>query len=239
VAQYRAFLDDRTFPDSKKPDGFENWSPDQTTSPTDRHPAQLVSWNDAVRFCNWLSEKEGLTPCYRREREDLSVDSGDGHLASVENWICDFDAQGFRLPTEAEWEIACRAGSTTRYCFGDDSKFLESYGLSSNYRSMSSSPLRAKMPNSFGMFDMHGNVWEWCHDWHSYLLATDLVDPTGPQQPDAGVFGRVYRGGGIATLSGDTDSSSRGYAPPDTRYSNLGFRIARTINPIQSPPSDH
>jgi formylglycine-generating enzyme required for sulfatase activity len=141
------------------------------------------------------------------------------------------EANGFRLPTEAEWEYACRCFSQTIYCYGNDPERFKYYGLGSEYTSLPSAPVRSRLPNAFGLFDMHGNVWEWCHDWYSDLTNQPLVDPFGPDQPIAGNdLVRVYRGGGVGTFSGRIDSESRGQGPPNVKYDNLGFRVVLPVS---------
>ena len=124
-----------------------------------------VSWNDAIAFCNELSELEGLKPYYQ---------SGAG---------CRRDGDGYRLPTEAEWEYACRAGTTTRYQSGDDPETLAAVGniadgtakakyplwtwaIAAQDGYVYTAPVGRFRPNAFGLYDMHGNVWEWCWDWY-------------------------------------------------------------------------
>ena len=114
-----------------------------------KNPVERTQWTDAVRFCNKCSEREGLTPCY-----------------DLDTWECDFDANGYRLPTEAEWEYACRAGSTGKYCFGDDEAELPKYAWFKPHSQGKPRPLGQKQPNRWGLYEMHGNVWQWCHDWY-------------------------------------------------------------------------
>ena len=192
------------------------------------HPAVLVSWNDAVAFCEWLSKKEHKT---------------------------------YRLPTEAEWEYACRAGTQSRYHFGNDPEELVHYGngadqdhtkLFTNPDKLytptldeqgnvirgperkfpflrqrdgyaSTSPVGRFRPNAFGLYDMHGNVTQWCSDWFDsrYYDNSPVDDPKGP---DSGVL-RVRR---CASFSNPPDTQRcafRGRCPPSQRASNSGFRI--------------
>jgi formylglycine-generating enzyme required for sulfatase activity len=162
-----------------------------------RLPVVNVSWWDAIRFCNGLSEREGLTPAY--------IVDGD---ESVE-WSP--SADGYRLPTEAEWEHACRAGTTgPRHGPLDDIAW---------YRANSGERLHevgGRQPNSFGLHDMLGNVWEWC--W-------DLYDPE--------VYGtyRVLRGGGWFDEHWSCRASVRRRSHPTFRVDDVGFRLARTARP--------
>ena len=138
---------------------------------TDRHPVENVFWLDAVTFCNKLSELEGRKPFYEI----------DGQKVRVPNW----DGPGYRLPTEAEWEYACRAGTRTRYSFGDDEASLREYSWFDGNSGMQTHPVGEKRRNEFGLFDMHGNVYEWCWDgldegYYRKSAAVDLAH-SGPQ----------------------------------------------------------
>ena len=190
----------------------------------------MVSWYDAVKFCNWLSESGGLLPAYRLADEPLQLQVR-GQEIEIENWVLVPAANGFRLPTEAEWEFACRCYSQTNYYYGNDPELFKYYGLGSQFTSLPAAPVRSHLPNAFGLFDMHGNVWEWCQDWYSDLTDQPLVDPFGPDKPvvENGI-GRVYRGGGVGTFSGQIDSESRGQAAPNVMYDNLGFRVVLPAN---------
>jgi formylglycine-generating enzyme required for sulfatase activity len=131
----------------------------------------------------------------------------------------------YRLPTEAEWEYACRAGSTTRWYFGDNENQLGDYAWYKANSGNETKPVGQKKPNAFGLYDMHGNVWEWCQDWYSkdYYGSSPKTDPTGPSSGS----NRVRRGGswgGTATIA---RAALRGTDFPDYRYGNLGFRLLR------------
>jgi formylglycine-generating enzyme required for sulfatase activity len=118
----------------------------------DDTPVNRVTWYDAIEFCNRLSEREGLTPAYRRSGNNVSWDA---------------TADGYRLLTEAEWEYACRAGTRTRYSFGDDERKLGEYAWYSENSDGRPQPVGALKPNPWGLRDMHGNLWEWVQDcWH-------------------------------------------------------------------------
>jgi formylglycine-generating enzyme required for sulfatase activity len=141
-----------------------------------RNPVERTQWTDAARFCNRCSELEGLKPCY-----------------DPKTWQCDFAADGYRLPTEAEWEYACRAGSTTTYCCGDDPATLVAHAWFKPHSGGTPRPVGQKLPNRWGLLDMHGNVWQWCNDVYaeSYDTTSPQLDPRGPAEGKM----RVLRGG--------------------------------------------
>ncbi|MFM7867401.1 MAG: formylglycine-generating enzyme family protein, partial [Planctomycetaceae bacterium] len=132
---------------------------------------------------------------------------------------------GGRLPTEAEWEYSCRAGSDQDYCFGDHPSLLHKhawYDLNSVY---CTHPVGEKLGNAWGLHDMHGNVWEWCQDWYGAYAAEPSRDPQGPPEGDS----RVLRGGSWLNSSDDCSAWYRIYYTPEYRYSRIGFRLARTL----------
>ncbi|WP_423835333.1 formylglycine-generating enzyme family protein [Streptomyces tubbatahanensis] len=166
-----------------------------STGQGDRLPVEGVSWWEAVRFCNALSRQEGLTPTYRLGADD-----------DVAEW--DASADGYRLPTEAEWEHACRAGTTgPRYGRLDD---IAWYRATSGERMH---PVGGKQANPWGLYDMLGNAWDWC--WDVY---------------DAEVYGsyRVLRGGGWSDEHWSCRASVRRRSHPTFRIDDVGFRLARS-----------
>jgi serine/threonine protein kinase/formylglycine-generating enzyme required for sulfatase activity len=232
VAQYQEFLRDKNYPSDKKPVDCLFWSHSIATSPTLNHPVQTVSWYDAAMFCNWLSEKEGLTPAYKRSGNDFErviYLVRDNQSYETEHWEFEDQANGYRMPHEHEFGLATRAGSQSKFFYGSQTEFFDHYGLSSNNTRLASSPVRSRLPNQFGLYDLHGNFWEWCNDWFSHLDESHLTDPIGPIVPDPepNPFGRSIRGGGVGSASGDTDSDARGAEPPHNRHENLTFRVAR------------
>jgi formylglycine-generating enzyme required for sulfatase activity len=173
-------------------------------------PVEQVSWLDAVKFCNTLSEREGLRPFYEM----------DGATVSVPDW----SGAGFRLPTEAEWEYACRAGSTTRYSFGDDEARLGEFAWFDGNSGGKTHPVGQKGPNGFGFYDMHGNVYEWCWDgFDAYYQQSPTDDPRGPRSAAS----RVIRGGSLEDGPQGAQSAIRCRSGPENRDGNLGFRVAR------------
>jgi formylglycine-generating enzyme required for sulfatase activity len=200
---------------------FRPWAPGWEQ--TQDHPVNYVTWNDANAFCKWLSEKEG---------------------------------KKYRLPTEAEWEYACRAGSTTRFHSGDDPEDLVRYGNVADQdmkgRSQRSSiavfkdgkktsttipfpyvsrrdgypytaPFGMFGANAYGLYDMHGNVSEWCQDWYDdkYYAESPVDDPKGPSKGSM----RVLRGGGFNITPVNNRSAQRSYELPSNRHFDVGFRV--------------
>jgi len=130
----------------------------------------------------------------------------------------------FQFPTEAQWEYACRAGSTTRYCFGDDEAGLAEYGWYDKIAGGTTHPVGGKKPNAWGLYDMHGNVWQWCADWNdsTYYAHSPIDDPTGPA---SGTL-RISHGGCWFSGAGAARSANHGRIEPEHRGSHIGFRAA-------------
>ncbi|MDR3221321.1 MAG: formylglycine-generating enzyme family protein [Candidatus Accumulibacter sp.] len=183
-------------------------------------PVENVTWFDAVRYGNARSAREGLEPAYAIDGETVTWNQ---------------DANGYRLPTEAEWEYASRAGTTTPFNTGNtitdaQANFYNHYGYNNNSSgrviggsqgvTVAVSSFRA---NPWGLFDMHGNVAEWCWDWYGAYGATGPSDPTGPA---TGAY-RVNRGGGWNDFPKHIRSAYRAATPPGNRVFNIGFRLAR------------
>jgi formylglycine-generating enzyme required for sulfatase activity len=128
----------------------------------------------------------------------------------------------YRLPTEAEWEYAARAGTTGAYSFGDDVDGLGRYAWYRDNSGDKTHPVGRKEANPWGLYDMHGNVWEWVQDWYGDYSSASVTDPKGPS---AGSM-RVFRGGSWRYSARLCRAANRYACPPDTRYANLGFRLA-------------
>ncbi|MFN7682692.1 MAG: formylglycine-generating enzyme family protein, partial [Planctomyces sp.] len=132
-----------------------------------------------------------------------------------------------RLPTEAEWEYCCRAGNEGDYCFGDATFLLRHYAWYFNNSGRSTHPVGEKLPNQWGLHDMHGNVWEWCQDWYEGYDLKPQQDHSGPAQGR----GRVLRGGSWFSVSVSCAAWYRSCNSPENRYVDVGFRLARTLPP--------
>ncbi|MGO9921815.1 MAG: SUMF1/EgtB/PvdO family nonheme iron enzyme [Isosphaeraceae bacterium] len=174
---------------------------------SDDLPVESVTWFDAIAFCNRLSEREKRTPFYRINGTDVTVLGGDG----------------YRLPTEAEWEYACRAGSSTLYPFGDNASALDEFAWYNKNSENQTHPIGHKSPNAWGLHGMLGNVWEWCADFYDakYYASSPSADPPGA----TGAADRVIRGGGWLNAPRLCRSASRGGRLPADRSRSLGFRL--------------
>ncbi len=198
----------------------------ESGSPGDDYPVSDVSWLDCLSFCNRLSEAGGLANCYT-----ITDPSYDGdHVISAEV-SCNWEANGYRLPTEAEWEYACRAGTTTRFYTGDSESDL---GLAAWFSANSGHeihPVGEREPNAWGLYDMHGNLSELCWDWYDpdYYEVSASADPKGPPSgPWAQNNGRVCRSGVYYAEARNCRSASRDFAHPGDWSYCTGFRIARS-----------
>ena len=183
------------------------------------YPITRISWTAAIRFCNRLSELEGLTPYYEFTSSILPLIRRESIV------VAHPETDGYRLPTEAEWEYACRAGSDGMWCFGDDEQLLTAYAW---YGQAQISPAGQRHPNAWGIFDMHGNVWEWCWDIYSkrYYQQSPKADPRGPSHGPH----HVLRGGAFYSKSRDVRSARRGKDAPGREQHDVGFRVARSTN---------
>ncbi len=139
-------------------------------------------------------------------------------------WLNRKEGRTYRLPSEAEWEYACRAGSTARFCFGDDLVNLGKFAWYSNNSNRSTHAVGQKELNAWGLYDMHGNVWEWCQDWYGKYSSATVADPEGPSSGSA----RVYRGGSAYSNARFCRAAYRGGYQPDGRFTSLGFRLVLT-----------
>jgi acetoin utilization deacetylase AcuC-like enzyme/formylglycine-generating enzyme required for sulfatase activity len=193
-----------------------------------RRPMEQISWAKAARYCNERSRAEGLEPCYDESTAE-----------------CNFDADGYRLPTEAEWEYACRAGAETDYAFGSDPARLRDYAWFAANAAKTTHPVCEKKPNAWGLYDMHGNVAEWCNDVFdpNYYKAGPEVNPRGPAS------GKLYvlRGGAWDSSAPACRSSCRagenpGFQDACFALDAIGFRCVRKApmgkNVYKAPKTD-
>ena len=221
-----AFLMDRHEVTQQQYSAFPLPDPSHFKDP--QRPVEQINWTDALAFCNERSLDEGLQPCYDLERGD-----------------CNFEANGYRLPTEAEWEYACRAGSATTYAHGNSLQQLRAGAWCQGNAPNKTQPVAQKQANAWGLFDMHGNVKEWCNDYYSetYYQTSPERDPRGPDQGSE----RVIRGGG---WNSSPEACRASYRASDASINDtclasdaIGFRCVRkpdaplpVSEPKQTPP---
>jgi acetoin utilization deacetylase AcuC-like enzyme/formylglycine-generating enzyme required for sulfatase activity len=190
----------------------------------DDRPVEQVSWAKAAMYCNLRSKAEGLEPCYD------------------EDATCNFQASGYRLPTEAEWEYACRAGGKAQYCFGSSARRLGQFAWCKENSSAQTQPVAQKKPNAWGLFDMHGNVAEWCNDVYDpgYYAASPAKAPKGPADGELYVLrGGAWDSGPEACRASARIGQSPGFQDACFARDAIGFRCVRrapTSGPGKGPP---
>lgn len=174
----------------------------------DNLPVEKVSWYQAIEYCNKRSKMEGRTPCYSGAGDDIA---------------CNFEADGYRLPSETEWEFAAIGGNKSkgyRYSGGNIALEVGWFEENSSYRTH---PVGQKKPNELGIYDMSGNIWEWCFEWYGadYYKNSPAIDPRGPEKGKQ----RAYRGGGICGRDYFTRTRARYSLPAKYQHSDMGLRV--------------
>ena len=214
VGQYLMFVSDDSY-QFERPDAvveaWDHWDRNQ--------PVTSVSWYDAVLFCNWLNYREGYDPCYTKAGKEQVRNEDENRIEEHDAWKLTPGAYGYRLPTEDQWEYACRARTTTAYCCGDTEDLLDHYAVFIKNSKHGPDLVGHRLCNAWGLFDMHGNVLEWCQDWFGEG------------------FVRVCRGG-----SWDDNAmycrSAYSHAQGPGRYGpQLGFRVAATLPASPARPA--
>jgi formylglycine-generating enzyme required for sulfatase activity len=194
-------------------------------------PVENVSWYDAVEYCNRLSQREGLSPAYTINKSRSDPNNRNDY--DDVRWLVTVNpnANGYRLPTEAEWEYACRAGTITPFNTGNNittgnANYDGNYPYNNNAKGIyreRTTPVGSFAPNPWGLYDMHGNVWEWCWDWYGEYPVSSQTDPRGAVSGAA----RVMRGGGWGYTARYIRSAFRDNSTPSDRYGSIGFRLVR------------
>ncbi len=210
----------------------ENWEAVMGDNPSDcdygcgaNHPVQNISWLMAAEYMNRLTERENtsraaenqLSRCYEIRGEEVRWEQS---------------CTGYRMPTEAEWEYAARAGTVTAYSFHDDATELDAYAWHNGNAGNQVHEVGTKRANPWGLYDMHGNVWEWVWDWYGPYGAQAATNPTGPE--DGSV--RVLRGGSFIGVPGNLRSADRVRSRPGDQSRGDGVRCARAGARASLPP---
>ncbi|MFP4363252.1 MAG: formylglycine-generating enzyme family protein [Spirochaetia bacterium] len=199
----------------------ENPSEFQAGEEASQRPVENISWYDAVAFCNGLSEREGFVPAYYSDPEFQNIYTGG------EEVYWNRAANGYRLPTEAEWEYAARGGALSEGYLYSGSETLDEIAWYQENSGDTTHAVGTRQANELGLYDMTGNVWEKCWDWAGLYDTEDTLDPVGAQQ---GRY-RVFRGGSFESEDRRLRVANRGANFPDTVSEGIGLRVAANIEP--------
>jgi formylglycine-generating enzyme required for sulfatase activity/N-acetylneuraminic acid mutarotase len=195
-------------------------------------PVEQMTWYDAVLYCNARSRRAGVDTVYSFSFVGGVAGNGCDSLGGL---VIDYSKKGYRLPTEAEWEYACRAGSTTRYYWGDTMNL--DYCWDTLNSGLGPQPVGQKIPNAYGLYDMSGEVYQWCNDWYAAYQSASLTDPTGP----ASGTKRMLRGGGWGDREFTLYSACRSFNLPTVQFIDVGFRCVLAVSilpPVLSSPAN-
>jgi acetoin utilization deacetylase AcuC-like enzyme/formylglycine-generating enzyme required for sulfatase activity len=206
-----AFLMDRTEVTQEHYGRFKLPNPSRFKGPS--LPVEMIPWTKAAVFCNIRSKAENLEPCYNEDTAE-----------------CDFSKSGYRLPTEAEWEYACRAGTKTDYSFGGDARRAGDHGWFADNSGRKTHPVGQKKPNPWGLYDMHGNVAEWCNDMFGkdYYSTRVSANPRGPAEGEMYVLrGGSWKGSAEVLTSFHRVAENPGFSDACLAPDTMGFRCVR------------
>ena len=200
-----------------------------------------ADWYDSVAFCRWLGEQSGMLEVDQSyadpeslANEEYPREPNPSANWAPRNWPLQLGRPGFRLPTESEWEFACRAAGRTAYVFGGEAGILGRFGWFQENSGKHVHPPRELRPSSCGMFDMHGNLFEWTHDWFSGYKERNVLDPMVSE----GGISRVLRGGTWGGTAANCRAAHRFTFDPTFRSNINGFRIAMSPS-VKSPEAEH
>jgi formylglycine-generating enzyme required for sulfatase activity len=200
--------------------------------PSPTCPIGGVNWYLAAAYCNWLSQQEGIAEdqwCYEIPKEPGGIRTW--RFTNMKLRANYLSLTGYRLPTEAEWEYACRAGAVTSRCYGETAELLTHYGWYNDNSPEQTQPVGTKKPNDWGLFDMHGNIWNWCQERYEPYAVTkqgERVDDIEDLSSITITNPRVLRGGSFYYHEASVRSSYRFSNGPTSPFVTYGFRPART-----------